>query len=268
MRESAPLYTRFGYRRTGDPASPLEIEPYPEICHRGVLRPSIIASAVDIIGSLHARDVAGVDALFTTDLSVRAPARLVPERILTRGRVLRAGRSLITSGVALEVDGATYAYGHTSFMRVPRKDRGAEDLAALVLPSSIERVPLERPLAEHVGIAIADPARGHVEVELREELRNPEGVMQGALVAFLAELAAEALAGSAHGSPQIVTEIDVRYLATGKVGPMATEARWIGEPDVGMVRVELRDRGNDERITAAALLRVAPAPGGTSDTGH
>ena len=256
-----PLYTRFGYRRTGDPAAPLEIDPYPEICHRGVLRAAIVASIVDIIGSLYAREPAGTDVLFTTDLSVRIPPRPVPVRIFTRGQVLRAGGRMITSGVGLEADGASYAYGHSSFMRVARKAGASRDLAELVLPDSIDRFPLERPLAEHVGIEVVDPARGRVQVELREELRNPEGIMQGVLVALLAEVAAEVLADSERRAPQIVTEIDLRYLAPSKSGPVRTEAHWIGAPDAGMVRVELRDRGSEDRTTAAGLLRVVAAPG-------
>ena len=63
-----PLFTRLGFARTGDADAPLEIEPYPEICHRGALRLSVIASAVDIVGSLYAREVAGSDSTFTTDL--------------------------------------------------------------------------------------------------------------------------------------------------------------------------------------------------------
>ncbi len=63
------------------------------------------------------------------------------------------------------------------------------------------------------------------------------------------------------GSPHVVTEIDVRYLAMARVGPIVAEAAWIGEPGAGMLRAELRDHGNDARRTAVALLRVTPAPG-------
>ena len=62
------------------------------------------------------------------------------------------------------------------------------------------------------------------------------------------------------GAPQIVTDLDLRYLAMGRVGPMEAEARWIGEPGGGSISVTLRDRGNEDRVTTAALARTAPAP--------
>ncbi len=259
---SPPFFTRYGLSRTGVFEAPLRLEPYAEICHRGVLRPAVIASAIDIVGGLNAREIAGDDSTFTTDLSVRAPADTVPDVILARGTLLRVGRRVITTCVILEADGETYAYGETSFMRVAQRREATGAKARLGMPEVIEQVPLERPLHEEVGIEIVDPARGEVRVELREPLRNPEGVMQGALVALLCEVAAETLADHSHGCPQVVREIDVRYLAMARVGPIVSLARWIGAPDAGMLRVELRDRGNEERITAATLLRTAPAPAG------
>lgn len=54
----------------------------------------------------------------------------------------------------------------------------------------------------------------------------------------------------------------VEALGAGRVrlalGP--ARARWIGRPETGMLRVELRDAGRPERPTATAFARVAPAP--------
>jgi acyl-coenzyme A thioesterase PaaI-like protein len=254
------LFTRLGFSRTGDADAPLEIEPYPEICYRGVLRLSVIASAVDIVGSLYAREVAGSDSTFTTDLSVRAPARPAPGRIVARGRPLRVGRTVIASDVVLEAEGATFAYGQTSFTRVPRAGDAPADTESLSMPKVIQQVPLDQCLPEAIGVEVIDAARGCVRLELLDGLRNPEGIMQGTVVAVLVEAAAEALAECAAGEPQIVTEIDLRYLAMGRVGPITAEAHWIGDPKHGMIRALMRDRGNDDRITTSALLRTVSAP--------
>ena len=253
-----PFFWRYGLRRTGDPDAPLEIEPYPEICAGGVLLPAVIAAAVDIVGSLYTREIAGGDATFTTDLSIRAPARFVPERILARGKLLRAGRRMITSSVVLEAAGQPFAYGESSFMRMPRLG-DARPVSELGMPAVIPSVPLERALADEVGIEVVDASAGRVEVALRPALRNPEGSMQGALVALLAQVAAETLARNADGKAQIVTELDLRYLAAAKLGPMEATADWVESPAAGMVRVALRDRGNQDRVTAAVLARTAPA---------
>ena len=252
-----PFFTRYGMSRTSDAGAPLSIEPYPEICHEGVLRRAVIASAIDIVGSLYAREAAGTDVTFTTDLSLRAPPVRAPERLLARGRLLRAGRSALTAATSLEAEGAVVAYGETSFAIRPRPPGETVDPARLALPSVIERVPLATPLVREVGIETRDAAAGHVELALGALHRNPEGLLQGALVALLCEVAAESAAGAHTRGPAFVTELDIRYLAAARVGPVASRAHWIGDPSLGMLRIELVDRGRDDRLTTTALARVA-----------
>jgi len=229
------------------------IEPYAQVCRGGgVLLATVLAAAVDMVGSLFAREIAGSDGLFTTDLSVRAPVRPAPKRIVARGELLRAGRSAIASETLLEADGAPFACGQTSFRRVPRPDRREtpEDLArGRVMPEVIDRLPLDRPLAAEAGIVVADASRGRVELPLREALLTPGGVMQGALVALVVEEAALALAGQADARPYVVTELDLRYLAGGARGADRV-VRGLGWPDreSAMVRVALRDAGNGDRL--------------------
>jgi acyl-coenzyme A thioesterase PaaI-like protein len=223
-----------------------------------VLRPTVLAAAVDMVGSLFAREIAGADAIFTPDLSVRAPALAAPTRLVAHGEILHAGRSTVTSEVRLESDAAPFAYGQTSFRRVPRPGPAPtpEELARLVLPEVIECVPLERPLAREAGIVVADASRGCVALPLRDALRTPGGVMQGALVALLVEEAALALAEHADAGPHVVTELDVRYLAAGREGPIRSSADWVNGREGAMIRIALRDAGHGDRITAAALARV------------
>src|SRR5204863_439635 len=74
-------------------------------------------------------------------------------------------------------------------------------------------VPLDKPLIETVGVRVLDEASGQVEVEMRDELRNPAGAMQGAMIALVGEAAAEAVL-THHGVVRpVVTDIDIRYLA-------------------------------------------------------
>jgi acyl-coenzyme A thioesterase PaaI-like protein len=257
-----PFFTRYGISRTDDPRAPLVIEPYAEVCRGGVLRPTVLAAAVDIVGSLFGREVAGSDHLFTTDLSVRAPARPAPRRIVTRGELLRAGRSVIASEVVLEADGVPFACGQTSFRRLPRAEGSVprEELARLVAPEVIERETLDRPLAHEAGVVVADASRGRVELPLCEALLTPGGVLQGALVALVVEEAALALAEHADAGLHVVTELDVRYLAPGREGPIVSSAHWVTDRESAMMRVALRDVGSGDRITTAALARVTPAP--------
>jgi acyl-coenzyme A thioesterase PaaI-like protein len=131
--------------------------------------------------------------------------------------------------------------------------------AELALPKVFPSHPLTRPLADEVGIEVVDAARGEVELVLRPQVLNREATLQGALVALLVERAAEVIAEHRRGSPQRVCELDLRYLTTARVGPVRSRSAFVGDPDGGMLRIELRDAGRDDRPTAAALLRVVPA---------
>lgn len=226
-----------------------------------MLRSSVLVLAVDMMGGFIAEAGAGTDWIFTTDLSLRVPALPPPGSLLAAGRLLRAGRGLVHCDVALrEAAGADFAYGQVGFMRVPRR-HGDPDHPHLHEPVGLEELPrIERPLAEEIGVRVVDAARGHVEIEMRDALRNHAGALQGALAALLGEVAAEALADAAGGPPQVVTDLDVRYLAMGRQGPIWTQATWIGGAGNGTVRAEVRDRGNGDRLVTTVLARVEPAP--------
>lgn len=254
-----PFYTRYGLARTGDPDAPLTIAPYPPICRHGGLRATIVAAAVDLVGSLFTREIAGTDVLYTTDLSARIPRSGAPARLSTRGRVLRSGRTGVTTGVELFDGDALWAYGETTFARQRRAADASVSQLELALPRTFASHPLARPLEEEVGVTVRAADRGEVELVLRPPVLNKEGTLQGALVALVVERAAESLAESRLGAPQRVAELDLRYLSTAKLGPVRSRASFIGEPEMGMLRVELWDAGRSDRLTATALLRVVPA---------
>lgn len=256
-----PFFTRYGFSRTSERPNELTIDPYPEICVAGALRATVIASAIDLVGGFHTREIAGTDASFTSDLSLRIPRPGLPARLTTRGERLRAGRRLVSTSVTLECEGASYAFGTTTFSRMSRPPEETPDLAALSTPTTIARHPLERPLEEEVGIEIMQATEGFVRLPLRKALLNPEGVMQGALVALVVECAALALANSSAARAQVVTELDLRYLAAASVGPVESRTAWIGTPAERMLRVELCDTGRQKRLTTTALVRVADGPG-------
>ena len=136
----------------------------------------------------------------------------------------------------------------------------APSVAELSTPVAIPSHPLTQPLAEEVGIEVVDPKRGEVALAMRPGLLNPEGVMQGALVALVVECAALAASDGRDGHRRVVTEMDLRYLAAASVGPVLSEATWIGAPVAAMLRVELRDAGQNDRLTASALVRLAKIP--------
>ena len=63
---------------------------------------------------------------------------------------------------------------------------------------------------------------------MTEAVRNPNGTLQGGMVALLAESAAEDLLEARFGEPVVVTDLDIRYLARAEHGPVRTSCRLIG----------------------------------------
>lgn len=260
MSEAPPFFTRYGFGDLDPAALTLTVTPYPEICVAGTLRATVVVSAIDLLGAASTREIAGVDATFTSDLSLRIARPGRPARIEARAERLRDGRRLVTTGVTLEADGAPWAYGETTFSRLARDPKEAVERSALVTPTEIPRHPLARPLSEEVGVTVLDPEAGRIRIPLRPALLNPEGVLQGALVALAVECAALACADAVLGRAQAVCALDLRYLAATAAGPVESEAAWIGAASGRMLRVRLRDAGRDGRITTTALVRVVDAP--------
>ncbi|MEM7408799.1 MAG: hypothetical protein AAF430_01020 [Myxococcota bacterium] len=257
--DHVPLFARYGFTRTADSAAPLVVEPYDAVCVHGALRATVVASAIDLVGGFVTRALAGSEATFTTDLSLRIPAPSAPDRLVAHAEVLRPGRRLVTTAVRLATGAVDFAQGVVTFMRVPR-DPGTAAPTDLATPAEIPFHPLARPLDAEVGIEPVSGTPGTVRLPLAPRLLNPEGVLQGALVALLCESAALARAQASGLAHRVVTELDLRYLAAASLGPVTATADWIGEPDQGALALTLRDEGRDRRV-ATAFARLARAPG-------
>lgn len=234
-----------------------------ETLHHGVLRLSVLTFLVDVSAGV-TLDTDPASWTFTTDLSLRMPVRPAPAKVTATTTILRQGRRS-AHGLVEVVDERRQlvAAGAIGFAHVRRKDD--DPPKPIVSPELIagrfrgtER--LSRPLREEAGIVPVDPASGVVEIAVRPEVCNPAGTLQGAMVALVAEAAAEDLATSAAGRPMVVAEIDIRYLAQAKVGPVRTRARLLGRDPADPVEVRLIDEASG-RLTTLVYARARPVPG-------
>ncbi|MDZ7733710.1 MAG: hypothetical protein U5R31_12060 [Acidimicrobiia bacterium] len=194
----------------------------------------------------------------------RGPRSGVGARAGAHPARLPARRS-VTSEVPLLLDDAD-PDGHAviGFARVPRRetDREKPDIDLAEAAAAWREIPLiDSPLRDAVGVEAIEPATGTVRVALREELLNPAGALQGAMVTLLAEAAAEDLAEIHLGGPQVVTDLDIRFLTQAREGPVSSQARFVGPPGDGSVVVELLDEGNRGRVVASVLARTRSWPG-------
>ena len=236
----------------------IELVPQEETLHHGVVRASVLSFVIDVVAGIPLDQDAGVWTL-TSDMTVRMRPMPAPERIDARSTILRQGRRSATSLVELRTDqGAPIAAGAIGFANIPRKetDPPKPNVPLGQIPL-IFRTPgtLTRPLRQEAGIEVIDGAEGVVQVEVTPELRNPAGTLQGAMVALLAEAAAEDLVTTRFGSPVVVTDLDLRYLRKAEVGPVRTRSRLLGAGPDAPVQIELIDTSTD-LITTLVYARA------------
>ncbi len=239
----------------------LHLTPQPETLHHGVVRASVLSFVIDAVAGISVDGDADVWTL-TSDMSVRMRPLPAPGRISATNKVLRRGRRSVTCTVELTTDeGAPIAMGAIGFANIPRK--ATDPPKPVVTPEdAAERfrglTTLSRPLREEAGIEVIDPAEGIVQVEVTPELRNPAGTMQGAMVALVAEAAAEDLAATRFESPVVVTDLDLRYLAQTQAGPVRTSSQLLGTGPDAPIQVELIDTSTD-KLTTLVYARAVTA---------
>ena len=139
--------------------------------------------------------------------------------------------------------GDASATGVATFIRLPRRpqDPPRPDFPV----DSVSAWPAPEAPLDH--LLDARPTERGLAVDLREELLNPAGILQGGVAALLAELAALDRLDTAD-ERLVVTSFDVRYVTMGRVGPVEAVVDPVG-PHAAVVR--LLDRGADD----ACVLR-------------
>lgn len=201
---------------------------------------------------------------FTSDLSVRLAAPAPSTTIDATTTILRNGARSAVAKVDLTADGTSIGTSVSTFSRVPRRAEDPPkpefDVAATI--SRLRVDPLDLPMRVACGF-VEGVTPGVVSARLREDLLNPAGAMQGAVVAALAEAAALDLADAtrAKGTDRhVVVDIDVRYLAQNRIEPIVATASFAGPPSSGLIAIDLFDDDGRGRHTTVVIARVMPAP--------
>jgi acyl-coenzyme A thioesterase PaaI-like protein len=239
----------------------LELRPQPETLHHGMVRASVLAFVIDVAAGIPLDRDPEVWTL-TTDLSVRMRAVPAPGCLEARSTVLRQGRRSATSVVELTTEvGRPVASGAIGFTKVRRRpgDPPKPNVPLGETPLMFRDASrLTRPLREEAGIEVVDAAEGVVRVEVTPELQNPAGTLQGAMVALIAEAAAEDLVATRFGRPVAVLGLDLRYLRRTQAGPVRTQSRLLGSGPGDTVEVALVDTSIGE-VTTLAYAGTVPA---------
>jgi acyl-coenzyme A thioesterase PaaI-like protein len=180
----------------------------------------------------------------TVDLDVRQSHHHSMTQVHGIARAVRIGGSISVVEVRFYSDETTtapFALSHVRFVTSPHPTH--------LLDPSIKGFSatgrLRAPLPEALGVEVI----GHGVVRLTKHpyVLQPSGTIQGGAIALVGELAIE----SEFESP--VVDIDVHYLAATKAGPIESRTTQIGSD---LARVDIIDKGNDDRLVAIATGRV------------
>jgi acyl-coenzyme A thioesterase PaaI-like protein len=191
---------------------------------------------------------------FTSQMTLRMPHAPAPSFVEARATVLRqGGRSATCEATFVDDRGRPHGYSVLSFARVDRRD--GDPVKRVFDPDSVtqgfQAPTIEKALPEAMGINVIDGAAGTVELPVTDKLRNPSGAMQGAMVACVAEVAAEEMITARLGRPAFVCDLDIRYLSQARIGPVRTHSVWLGAGPEAWVRVELHDVTTGQLLTHA-----------------
>ncbi len=193
----------------------------------GGIRSGALLAMIDHVGGL----AAGLAALpegwvVSTNLSMRMATAGSTGPLRIRADVLRRGRAAVVNRVRITDDAAGSRVVAdavlTSAVLVPETGPPVWQRPAGIVPEKLDNPP---PLAEWLGVRPIDDGDGGrgVEIDLRDDLRNPWGIMHGAVTAALVDLASEHRL--ARGGPAVTTDVVLHFLAPGRTGPSPPSPR-------------------------------------------
>ena len=213
---------------------------------RGV-RAGVLSVLVDLAGGAAAVRTLHPDWMATADLAVQLGAPARGPWVEARASVIRRGRTtLVVEAGIFDVDG-------------PDTDAEADDeagdqvgvgtLTMAVLPArpgAVSLVPadesfpsqwafdgrgLSQPVEDALSVHVLDQTSGRLSMPVVPYVHNSFGAAQGGVMGLFAELSGlVAVDSAAHGqseagsSASAVTDLQVAYVALGRVGPISTRA--------------------------------------------
>jgi acyl-coenzyme A thioesterase PaaI-like protein len=219
------------------------------------MRAGVLLAIADHVGGLTAGLAALPDGwVVSTNLSMRTATLSHRGPMRLRTEVLRRGRAAVVVRVRVSDDGAAGALVAdavlTSAVLVPEGGPPQWERPMAMSPPAYAEAPA---LGDWLGVREVDGRT--LEMDLRDELRNPWGILHGAVVASLVDLAAVHAVGVPGAAS---TDAVVHFLSPGRVGPVYARAEMCGRrADGDVVRVELHDRGADDRLMSVAVVTVA-----------
>lgn len=223
-----------------------QITPEMHVPGTDCLRTSILAAFTDLLAGILAGRAIGPRVPVTLDLAIDLyrPATGV-HQVTGVGRPVKIGRQIFVAGVDFTADGEPLATASATFMPVPDESLRLPDSALFLERTQDETMRLEQPFADRAGCIRQRP--GAASLVRSDDGLNSSNTINGGLIALVVE---EAVLSAAPDST--VASLAMRYLRPARVGPLVAMASTNG----AVARVDVRDAGSDDRLTATATTRT------------
>jgi uncharacterized protein (TIGR00369 family) len=232
------------------------------LASNGGVHAGVLAILVDIVGGAIATRVLYPDRTATADLQLQLLRPTTGPEVEARVSVLRKGRTtmvlevllLDAPGGRLPGEGPPNAWATMTYTVLPRTD---DPPLMQPLPSETERTTigpasLSRPVLEAIGMVMGDAGSARVALPVGAYVANTFGALQGGVMALLGAVAGSSAIEVALGLPRgaaCTVDLQVTYLAMGRVGPV------VSEPDVTMIDTDTdTDSGTDGALGAVIRL--------------
>ena len=125
-----------------------------------------------------------------------------------------------------------------------------------------------RGILEHLGVRIVNvDGDAVVELDMRADLENSAGMLQGGILATLIDVAAGVAAARAVGRRQVFTaDMNIHYLRPGRVGPFRATGTVLRAGRTAIVtEVTVVDTGADDRVMTVARATFTVPTRGPAD---
>ena len=247
----------------------------------GGVRPGVLAVLVDLAGGAAAVRSLHPDWMATADLTVQLSEPAAGPWVEARAEVVRRGTTTLVVEASIfnrpapriedapdGTVGEQVGMGTLTMAILPARP-GSPSVpvdSAFPVAWSFGEEGLGQPVADALSVRMLDRPSGKLALPLVPYVHNSFGAAQGGVMALLAELsglAAIEAAGAGAGAagapdPAAATDLQVAYLALGRVGPITSRADVLAADAAGgRAVVELIDAGADDRLTT--LVHVGAA---------
>ncbi len=224
---------------------------------RGRVRTGALLATLDSLGGMCCGLAALPAWIVTTSLMITVAPGPHAGPLRLSSDVLRQGRHSVVAGLEVVDEGCDDALVASATMSCSVLDPG--DLALTFHRPVVMAMPPapDVPVPVETFFRIAPGTGATTRLDLVEHLRNPWGILHGGAAAALVDVAACRAAADAGVVAPAAGDTTVHYLAPIREGPVEARCRVLGTTGGRtVVRVELHDRGADDRLVTLASVCV------------